>query len=73
MSNGIPEPAVAKIVESVLKGLIFLKEKLNVMHRDVRPSNILIDSKGHVKVMFFFFLINLFSLLIFFSFFSAIN
>lgn len=27
-----------------------MKEQLNLMHRDVKPSNILIDRKGQVKI-----------------------
>jgi eukaryotic-like serine/threonine-protein kinase len=43
-----PAEAVA-IVRSVLQGLAHA-HRLGVVHRDVKPSNILLDGNGHVKV-----------------------
>jgi mitogen-activated protein kinase kinase 1 len=48
--NRIPENILGKITESVLKGLSYLREKHQIMHRDVKPSNILINSAGEIKL-----------------------
>lgn len=48
--NRITEPVLAKITEAVLKGLSYLREKHQIMHRDVKPSNILINSSGEIKL-----------------------
>ncbi|KAJ2311471.1 MAP kinase kinase Wis1 [Coemansia sp. RSA 2611] len=47
---GIPEAVLGKITLSVVKGLQFLKDKLNIIHRDVKPTNILVNRKGEVKL-----------------------
>ncbi|CAH8590141.1 unnamed protein product [Dicrocoelium dendriticum] len=46
----IPEPIVAKILYSVLKGLVYLGQALHIIHRDVKPSNILLKLNGDVKL-----------------------
>ena len=34
----------------MIKGLRFLSKDLRVMHRDVKPSNILVNRRGEVKL-----------------------
>lgn len=46
----IPEPILGKITAAVLKGLSYLREKHAIMHRDVKPSNILVNSSGEIKI-----------------------
>ncbi|EGD72769.1 STE/STE7 protein kinase [Salpingoeca rosetta] len=45
----ISEPVLAVITRSVLDGLSYLS-KVKVMHRDVKPSNILVNRQGHIKL-----------------------
>ncbi|KAI9502023.1 MAP kinase kinase Wis1 [Coemansia spiralis] len=47
---GIPEAVLAKITFAVVRGLQFLKDELNIIHRDVKPTNILVNKKGEVKL-----------------------
>lgn len=46
----IPEPILGKITLAVLKGLSYLRDKHAIMHRDVKPSNILVNSSGEIKI-----------------------
>ncbi|TNY23516.1 MAP kinase [Rhodotorula diobovata] len=46
----MPEPVLAKITLSVVEGLRFLKDQLKIMHRDIKPTNILLNDKGAVKL-----------------------
>ncbi|XP_062603168.1 dual specificity mitogen-activated protein kinase kinase 1-like isoform X3 [Saccostrea cucullata] len=46
----IPEPILGKLTVAVLKGLSYLREKHQIMHRDVKPSNILVNSRGEIKI-----------------------
>jgi len=48
----IKEEHVATILEAVLKGLVFLEENC-ILHRDIKPDNILFTSDGHVKLSTF--------------------
>ncbi|KAJ1902061.1 MAP kinase kinase Wis1 [Kickxella alabastrina] len=47
---GIPEPILGKITLSVVKGLRFLKDEMNIIHRDIKPTNILVNRRGEVKL-----------------------
>ncbi|KAK4705826.1 hypothetical protein P7C70_g379, partial [Phenoliferia sp. Uapishka_3] len=46
----IPEPILGKIAFAVVAGLTYLYEVHKIMHRDVKPSNILLNSAGHIKI-----------------------
>lgn len=46
----ITERILGKITDAVLKGLSYLRESHQIMHRDVKPSNILINSLGEIKL-----------------------
>jgi len=48
--ESIPEPVISKITYAVIAALHYMKEELKLMHRDVKPSNILINRKGEVKI-----------------------
>ncbi|KAF8919809.1 kinase-like domain-containing protein [Mucidula mucida] len=46
----IPEDVLARICASMVAGLKALKDDLDVMHRDVKPTNVLMNTKGEVKL-----------------------
>lgn len=48
--GAIPEPIVGKITEAVVEGLDYLYDKHRIIHRDVKPSNVLVNAKGEVKL-----------------------
>lgn len=47
---GISEPVLGNIACAVVSGLRFLKQELQVIHRDVKPTNILLNRKGQIKL-----------------------
>ncbi|XP_065570241.1 serine/threonine-protein kinase dst3-like isoform X2 [Artemia franciscana] len=46
----VPEQILGKVAVATIKALNYLKEKHEVIHRDVKPSNILLDEKGSIKL-----------------------
>ncbi|XP_053094703.1 dual specificity mitogen-activated protein kinase kinase 6 isoform X1 [Pangasianodon hypophthalmus] len=46
----IPEDILGKTAVSIVKALEHLHSKLSVIHRDVKPSNVLINMQGQVKM-----------------------
>ncbi|KAI0018127.1 protein kinase-like domain-containing protein [Xylariomycetidae sp. FL0641] len=49
-SGGIPEEILRKITFCTIQGLKELKDKHNIIHRDVKPTNILVNTRGQVKI-----------------------
>ena len=50
LRESIPEKVIGKITLATVRALNYLKEQLKIIHRDVKPSNILIDRKGAIKL-----------------------
>lgn len=48
--DGIPENVLRKIAYSTIMGLKCLKEDHNIIHRDVKPTNILMNTRGQIKI-----------------------
>lgn len=46
----IPEDILGKIFVAVVNALHYLHSQLKVIHRDVKPSNILISRQGQIKM-----------------------
>ena len=63
---GVPEPVLGRIISLMVKGLKFLKDEMQIIHRgicdashfiqlihlyiDVKPTNVLLNKKGDVKL-----------------------
>nr|VZH96937.1 unnamed protein product [Spirometra erinaceieuropaei] len=46
----VPEKFIAYITKCIVTGLEFLNRECNIHHRDVKPSNMLVDRSGQVKI-----------------------
>ncbi|KAH9472903.1 hypothetical protein Pst134EA_003502 [Puccinia striiformis f. sp. tritici] len=46
----IPEHVLGKITVAVVSGLNYLYDSHRIIHRDVKPSNVLFNSQGQVKI-----------------------
>jgi len=49
-AHRIPENILSTVSKAVLLGLQYLREKHQIIHRDVKPSNILVNSSGEIKL-----------------------
>lgn len=47
--GALPEPLIKSFVRQILQGLEFL-HGLNIIHRDIKGGNILVNDEGHVKI-----------------------
>ncbi|XP_072033486.1 dual specificity mitogen-activated protein kinase kinase 4-like isoform X2 [Amphiura filiformis] len=50
LKQRIPEDILGKVTVATLKALNYLKDELKIIHRDVKPSNILVDREGNIKM-----------------------
>ena len=48
--DGMPENVLRKITLATTMGLKSLKDDHNIIHRDVKPTNILVNTQGQVKI-----------------------
>ncbi|KAJ9209951.1 hypothetical protein DTO166G4_8423 [Paecilomyces variotii] len=48
--QGVPENILRKIALSTVMGLKTLKDDHNIIHRDVKPTNILVNTRGQIKI-----------------------
>jgi mitogen-activated protein kinase kinase kinase len=47
--GALPEPLVRSFVRQILTGLSYLHER-DIIHRDIKGTNILVDNKGTIKI-----------------------
>ncbi|QPG74340.1 hypothetical protein FOA43_001667 [Brettanomyces nanus] len=50
LTGPLPEFMLKHVAYSVLSGLNYLYDTHRIIHRDVKPSNVLLDSKGNIKL-----------------------
>jgi mitogen-activated protein kinase kinase len=48
--DGVPEGVLRKITLATTMGLKSLKDDHNIIHRDVKPTNILMNTRGQIKI-----------------------
>lgn len=49
-NHKIPESITMLILQQVLLGLEYLHTSKKIIHRDIKPHNILVNRKGEVKI-----------------------
>ncbi|KAJ6117080.1 MAP kinase kinase PBS2 [Penicillium capsulatum] len=49
-AGGVPENILRKVALSTIMGLKSLKDEHNIIHRDVKPTNILVNARGQIKI-----------------------
>ncbi|BGP48695.1 MAP kinase kinase Wis1 [Rhodotorula kratochvilovae] len=49
-AGDMPEDVLVRVTRSMVEGLKFLKDHPKIMHRDVKPTNVLLNTKGAVKL-----------------------
>eukprot|EP00760_Papus_ankaliazontas_P016628 PhM_4_TR16816/c2_g1_i1/m.104577 len=49
-TGGIPENVLAPMTKMILKGLHFLHTGRKLIHRDIKPGNLLYSCDGHIKI-----------------------
>ena len=49
-ADGVPEGVLRKITLATTMGLKSLKDDHNIIHRDVKPTNILVNTRGAIKI-----------------------
>ena len=48
--QGVPEWVLQYVAYSIVKALTILQKEWKILHRDIKPRNILMDRQGHVKL-----------------------